>query len=438
MAFTKKNWSAPKRRSLTASSDLRLFYEAIAFIDKYELVSKKQIKQELSIRVKGLKLIKNLSDTGIEDLLRELKAFNWIVAERPGIIERSEQGKYRLTNEGKQALLIYKSDSRRFLSILITKMHNQYTIPGWFINRLWKLNPTGQGQIIIPAPIKDWNPVSITWDEKMWTAELKCQVEKSYEEIRRLSPNSFNIELEYWLVSVQEAWERLSTIKKRKDNKSQKFAPRNRLTLAMKEAAVKILFGNKLPNSDVKDFNQNKNPLSTRTYMAWCPRLEELELIYYSDYNPAIPGRIIVPTCVFKSEVSANNNYEFIRDVKNLEGNILALHRPIWNDFRKDFMSTLYKVYHQRFLKSKSLYVSIQNVRDEVCRLLRMSSSGFEDFLSKLLRETVDGTVTALTISLETDVIEEQRKGSQLERRPVRVNGRFTSLIAITKQTKNN
>ena len=53
-----KYWTTPKRRSLSASSDLRLFYEVIEFINKFESVSKKQIKQELSARVKGLKLIK--------------------------------------------------------------------------------------------------------------------------------------------------------------------------------------------------------------------------------------------------------------------------------------------------------------------------------------------------------------------------------------------
>lgn len=429
----KKYWSAPKRRSLAASSDLRLFYEAIAFIAKFELVSKKQIKDELSVRVKGLKLIQNLSDTGIENLLRELKAFNWIVAERPGLIERSEMGKYKLTREGQLALELYNSNSRVFLNILITKMHKEYVIPGWFINRLWTLNPEGQGQIIIPAPLKTWNPASAKWDDKLWNQELSEQVIESYRIIQKHSPNSFKFEENFWVESVKTAWERLSTIKKRKDNRSQKFAPRNRLTLAMKEAAINILFSNQIPDISVQDFNQSNNPLAPRTYMAWCPRLEELELIFYTDYNTIIPGRIIVPVCVFKNNQNDEKNYEYIEGVTNLNGDFLALHRPDWKEFRKKFLENLYRVYQERYLKNKSLYVSIQNVRDEICRRLRLSSACFEDYLSKSIKESLDGTIN-LTISIETDVREDQRQGAQLERKPVKINGKFTSLIAITKQ----
>ena len=433
-----KYWPTPKRRSLSASSDLRLFYEAIEFINKFELVSKKQIKQELSARVKGLKLIKNISDTGIENLIRELKAFGWIYADRPGIIERSDLGMFKLTNEGKKVLEIYKYNKREFLNKLITKMHVEYVIPGWFIDRLWKLNPEGQGQVIIPTPLKSWNPKSKLLEDSKWNDEYAIQVLKSYDTINRISPNSFCVDKNTWVNSVKEAWERLSSLKNKKEITHQKFAPRNRLSISMKEAAVGLIFNNKIFGSDKKDFNTTKTPIAPRTYMAWCPRLEELELIFYTDFNPLIPGRILFPVCVFKPFDTLVDGYEFIDKVKNQNGDYLALHRPKWEDFRKIFMVNLYTIYQGIYLRNKSLYVSIQNLRDEVCRQLRLSSSSFEDFLSRLIKESIDNKVSSLTISIETDIREDQRQGYQLERRPVRINGKFASLIAITKQKRDN
>lgn len=424
-------WPTPKRRSLAASSDLRLFYEAMVFIDNFRLVSKKQLKDQMSSRVKGLKLIKHLSDTGTENLIKELKSFGWIIADRP-TFEKSEIGVYKLTNEGIQVLKTYKRNKRDFLNLLIQKMHMEYAIPGWFIDRLWRLNPNGQGQIIIPTPLKKWNPKSRNWSNNSWDNELRKQVVLSYDTIITLDRNSFPINRDIWLNSVQEAWDRMSYLKKRNDVDTPKFAPKSRLTLAMKEAAIGLLFGNVLPLSEENDFGSNKAPLAPRSYMAWCPRLEELELIFYTDYNPSIPGRLIVPVSVFKQNSKLVDN-EFINGITNLKGDTLALHRPNWNSFRKLFTETLYRVYTNWFLKSKSLYVSIQNVRDEVCRQLRISSSCFEELLSKAIEDSLHREIH-MTISIETDVREDQRQ--QLERRPVNLNGKFCSLIAITTQIK--
>ncbi len=424
-------WQTPKRRSLAASSDLRLFYEAMVFIDNYGLVSKKQLKDQMSSRVKGLKLIKHLSDTGTENLIKELKSFGWIVADRPSF-EKSEIGVYILTNEGIQVLKTYKRNKREFLNLLIQKMHKEYVIPGWFIDRLWKLNPAGQGQIIIPAPLKNWNPIFRVWNNNLWDSELKNQVIESYDTIIQLDSNSFPIKKEDWLNSVKEAWERMGSLKKRKDVDTPKFTPKSRLALAMKEAAVNLLFGNSSPLLDKKDFGSNKTPLAPRSYMAWCPRLEELELIFYTDYNSSVPGRLIVPVSVFKPKRKLVNN-EFVDGINNLEGESLALHRPSWISFRNIFTETLYRVYTNIFLKTKSLYVSIQNVRDEVCRQLRISASCFEELLSKAIDDSLHKKIN-MTISIETDVREDQRK--QRERRPVNLNGKFCSLIAITTQKK--
>lgn len=416
---------------MTASSDLRLFYEALVFIDNYDLVTRKQLKDQMSSRVKGLKLVKHHSDTGTENLIKELKAFGWIMAERPSL-EKSEHGLYMLTNEGVQVLKSYKRDKREFLNLLIQKMHKEYAIPGWFIDRLWRLNPEGQGQIIIPTPLKNWNPKSRDWNDHHWDNEFQEQVIKTYDAVVKIDANSFPVQKEQWVNEVKNAWDRMGNLKKRKDVDAQKFAPKSRLTLAMKEATVGLFFGNYSPTLDQNDFSGNKTPLAPRTYMAWCPRLEELELIFYTDYNSVVPGRLIVPVSVFKTKRRLVE-YEYVEGITNLVGESLALHRPTWDRFRKLYTDTLYRVYTDRFLRSKSLYVSIQNVRDEVCRQLRISASCFEDLLAMAIEDSLHRKIN-MTISIETDVREDQRK--QRERRPVNVNGKFCSLIAITTQKK--
>jgi hypothetical protein len=80
------------------------------------------------------------------------------------------------------------------------------------------------------------------------------------------------------------------------------------------------------------------------------------------------------------------------------------------------------------------MYVSLLNVRDEVCRQLRLSAHRFDSLLEIACRTTVRSGVTAhdsVSISLESDITSEQKGAVGLNRRPVYINNVPHSLIAI-------
>ena len=84
--------------------------------------------------------------------------------------------------------------------------------------------------------------------------------------------------------------------------------------------------------------------------------------------------------------------------------------------------------------RSGTLYVSLLDIRDEVCRRLRLSSVLFDDFLENLYRESITGNtkeLLPLSISLESDIRPKQLEGSGLLRRPVYVSRVPYSIIAI-------
>jgi len=320
---------------------------------------------------------------------------------------------------------------------LILKMHELYTVPGWFVNRLWDLNPAGQGEIVIPAPMKSWNPKSKQWEDKEWNRELSEQVSNSLRLINKISEGAFPISEKIWVDEVRRSWDRLSNVKRRNIKEKgviKTYAPRRRLFNAMKEAAVKLLFGNVNPCSKEPDFQIENVPLSTRYYMVWCPRLAELGLIFYTDSHPKIPGRLIFPVSAFRKG-DRNLSFKEVSGIKNPSGDSLFLHQPKWKDLN-NFSDVLYVEHQGAYSRIKSLYVSIMDVRDEVCRLLRLSASHFDKFLENTIKESSNNNIN-YSVSIESDIREDQGSGYQKLRRPVLVAGKPYSLIAMTKLKSN-
>ena len=311
-------------------------------------------------------------------------------------------------------------------------MQNLYSIPGWFVDRLWKINPNGFGEIIIPLPPKSWQPKSKEWEEKEWVIDLENQTIKSWEMSNLIRNDSLPFPKEEWIKLVKFHWERLGNVKRRKvggkkkndDKLMETYQPRRRLSNAMKEASINLFFGTKI----FDDIASKTNPLSTRNYMVWCPRLAELELIWYTDSHPKISGRLIFPTSVFKNKDSRAQFYK-INAIRNPEGKYLFLHQPEIKQIPK-FETILFNEHQNAFFRKKSLYVSLFDVRDEVCRRLRISAGTFD----KLLQTLINRKNENYSISLETDIREDQSSGSQKLRRPIIINNLSYSLIAMTKK----
>ena len=212
------------------------------------------------------------------------------------------------------------------------------------------------------------------------------------------------------------------------------------LTQAMREAAINHLFDRVLPYSSlsskaipVADFYFSKHPIPPRAFSAWCPRLEALELIFYTDFHPLISGRLMFPCGVFR-ESASYPPFENIRGVVDPTGRNLYLYQPKWQDVRENFSNVLLDTYQRYSKKIGSLYIFLLDVRDEVCRQLKLSSILFDSFIEAAYRESIEEKTILrnFAISLESDIRAEQHTGYGLLRRPVYIAKIPHSLIAIS------
>lgn len=413
------NWNIDKKRSVGLFTDLHLYIEALNEMKIYRTFEKSQIQENLSKKVKGLIYSGSITPKMVDELFREMLYFKWISRNKK-IFQLTELGSDVFNTLSKTDLINYRKE-------IVSYLHNTFIIPGWFVNRLWELNPNRQGEIIMPAPIKLWAPNSRKWENNNWSNELENVTKSTLAECNKICPGALPIESEDWITNVKKIWDRLSLVYPRRKGGTgnnnelmEKYQPRRRLSNAMKEATINILFN--------RDANMSiTNPLSFRTFMVWCPRLAELELLWYSDSFLNIPGRLLFPTSVFK-ENNESEAFEKINNIRDPENRSLYLHR--WSNSAEAFLQALHGVYEKNYLHKRIMYVSILDVRDEFCRKYRISAQRFETLLGNNLRSK------SYAIALETDVREDQTSGSQQLRRPVIINDKFYSLIAITEKDK--
>lgn len=426
-------WDLPKSRNVGLFIDISLYSEALKITAERGSITASFLRQELSQRTRGLLFVEKQSERVAKDLVRELYEFKWLQRAN-GSGQSSENALYKLTPDGNEILGLPEHKVRRRLTI---EMHRRFIIPGWFISRLWKINPAGQGEVILPSPLRDWRPKARPWEEKDWTGDLTTQVLKASEMAQSVCPGSFPIEDNILVQAVIKSWEHLGTWKQKKradaSGKINTFSPRSRLTLAMRNAAVNILFDIVPPGHQEQDIwtKADKPPLFPRTFRVWCPRLADLELIFYTDRHPDIVGRLIFPTSVFRREAT-QPPFEKLKDIQNPDKDFLWLYQPEWEDQGELFLKTLVQTHRLISRRVGTMYISLLNVRDEVCRQLRLSAALFDKFLARAFRESLRPGA-AWSISIESDIREDQRSGSGLARRPVWIDRVPYSLIAIGK-----
>lgn len=426
-----KGWKLPKSRNVGYFTDLSLYSEAMRIASERGTITPSYLQQELSQRTRGLKLVKKQSPRAVNDLVRELQAFGWLQRGRlrPDSQPDSQQALYALTKDGGQAL---KLNNRAFIRQLAAKMQARFTIPGWFVARLWKINPDGQGEVILPSPSKDWTPEPRPWEQKEWDRALESQALESSRTANRVSPGSFPIQRGIWIEAVKGAWDHLGTWK-RKSERVSTFSTRRRLSLAMRRAAVELLFGSQPPGHSQSDIvtRANKPPLYPRTFRIWCPRLADLDMVFYTDKHPDVTGRLVFPTAVFRND-APHPPFEKLIGIEDPAGNPLWLYQPEWEDKSDIFVKTLIETHRRISRQVGTLYVSLLDVRDEVCRRLRLSFRLFDRFLSHAFRMSIRSE-SSQSISIETDIREDQRGASGLVRRPIWIEEVPYSLIAIGK-----
>jgi len=413
-------WPAPQSREVALFTDLTLLSETLELAAVRGSVNLVYLQQALRQRLQRMRQVKTQQPRTIERILRELKLFGWIEPLSSG---NGAGPSYRLTSAGVDALRLAQHTPRQFRRLLAEKMQEIYVIPGWFIARLWHINPQGQGEVILPLPPSDWQTRSRGWDDHGWDDEMRQQTVTAAQLARKVSASAFPIDDDDWLRAVEAAWRQLGVQRPRGAHHTATavFSPRTRLTSAFRSAWLNLLFNRAPYKEDMIDFPGGRPPLYPRTFAGWCPRLESLELIFYTDAHPKINGRLLFPVSVFRKTAPASN-FEPIMNVLDPEGDILWLHQPTWDGIRERFVQTLIAVHQQLTARRGTLYVSLLAVRDEVCRQLRISSVAFDEFLGHTL-DFLPATGFPWSIAVETDVREDQASAPAQYRRPVYVNG---------------
>jgi hypothetical protein len=438
-------WPRPKSRDVGLFTNSMLYRDAINLALEYPKgVDVHLVQAELVPRLRGLaekrpKKSDNensvswvgVSNRVASDLLRELVKFEWFKPMHGG--KRTAQTKYTVTESGRLAASESVADFKRSV---VWNLQKLYQVPGWFVDRLWKINPSGQGEVFLPGPKKEWLPGSWAWDDNRWREDLATLTREAAECARRASPDSFPISDDEWAELVHAAWDRLSKAKRKrkavpseKGQRVERFRPRLRLSMAMLEASVGYFFGPKPPGSNSTDIQAAKRLISARTLRLWCAKLEDLGLVFYTDNVRGAPGRLVFPVSVYR-EAPAPADFVEQESVQSPGGMSLFYHVPKWGEHKVAFERVLVDAHHRLSQSTGSLYVSLLDVRDEVCRRLRVNGEVFEGCLAAAFRESLDPG-SPRSISLEADVREDQQSGHAQLRRQVWQEDVPYSLIAV-------
>ncbi len=426
LGITKANWPTPKLYGVGNFTEFGLYQVALTIAKINGYINQEVLMSEIPQRIKGLIVVDSISSTSYEYLIRELLHFQFI----DKTSDKTE--KYVITSSGKNYLSLCSTNEGAALNYLLEKMQDVFITPAWFVKRLWELNKIGQGQIVIPLPLREWHPKSRVWTENNWDDEIEMISRDTAILIQKKIPGAFPYNVDEWLDALKKEYVRLGSQKPKSNISDMKdedvhFSVRNRLSLAMKTVAVRKFFSRLNPQSGNLDFPNKRSEMTHRSFMVWCPRLAAFDMIFYTDNNPEIPGRLLFPVSVFKHE-SQNSSYIEKKFVKDPYGACLYIHSPKWEDFEKIFIETLVEVYQKYYNKQTIIYISLQDIRDEVCRLLRISPHTFELFLQKTYELSILHKIR-YSISLETDLRLDMK--IQINRRGVYLNGILYSLIAL-------
>lgn len=417
------NWNRPELFGVGQFTDLRLYGEALKLASSKGWLSIDVLQKDLPQRIKGLLLVEGFGIKAFVDLLRELQRF--------GFIRKISVDNFSITDSGYEYLQLEQDNPVSAKDLLLRKTQEVFVTPAWFINRMWKWNPRGQGQIVIPTPIKEWTTSPRQWDDCDWTPDLECVCRETHNRILQVVPGAFPISFDEWLEELKQEYKREGTLKPRQKEQTgklkAKYNPRARLSNVMKNVSVRLIFSKTDPQTKIDDFTNVRSQMTHRSFMIWCPRLESFGLMFYTDYKPEIPGRLLFPTSVFKTR-DKYENYAEKTYMINPEGKYLYAFSPQWTFIKDIYKRTLFEVYEYFYNQQRIIYISLQDIRDEVCRQLRLSPIQFETFLYRTYRLSLKKEIE-YSISLETDLRQDMKV--QINRRGVYMNGILYTLIAI-------
>ncbi len=377
-----------KPRSIARESDPRVLAQVIETLGRYGPSTTRQLSAHLSER--NLKLEPDKART----IQREFQFLDWL---------ESETGQWSLTTAGK-ALTdtppTAQVDSFARQLALANEQHNQQVVSR-LLQRMWNLNPAGQGAVILPQPPLGAVLDSLTTLQSSlleqfprWSQSLQQQMAGFVE------PETFEPIVDAIVGSLTARWEQMRPHERR-----------NRILTLITERFVYLMFGHIMTPSDVE---------------IWQGRLDWAGLTHTARHLPGLAGQVWFPVGAFRP-----TGDDAFTPVEGLASQGLTFHRfiPAGSKFEGRFNDTLYEGYREQQRHERVEYVSLLAVRDWVCYRLRISHDLFESTLQEIFPRALRGDLK-FTMALEVDITpaERRRLGST---RPIVIDNIPRYIIAM-------
>lgn len=185
-------WPTPKHGTIGTFSDLTLYIDALTCAADSEGVTAADVRESFTPRLRSSRHVEQQSLSTFKSLLEEMHAFGWL-----NRTDFSPDSKYVRTLEGEAALLAAKRADSSFLRLLAARLHAAFVIPGWFVARLWTINPES-GEVILPAPEALWSANESARSESTWGAELQQETSAAFRRAHAANMKAFPVRVDDW------------------------------------------------------------------------------------------------------------------------------------------------------------------------------------------------------------------------------------------------
>jgi len=360
--------SAPSGGSIARESDPRVLAQIIEVLEQHGPSTTRQLSARLSER--NVKLEPDKART----IQREFQFLGWL---------EPEASRWSLTRDGKALANTHpmaRVDAFARRLALANEQHNQQVVSR-LLQRMWDLNPSGQGAVILPQPPLGAVLDSLTTLRSLlvrqfprWSQDLQQQMAGFVE------PETFEPIIEVIVESLTSRWEEMRPHERR-----------NRTLALITERFVELMFGHIMTASDVE---------------IWQSRLDWAGLTHTARHLPGLAGQVWFPVGAFRP-----TGDDAFTPVEGLTSRGLTFYRytPTGTGFQARFGDTLLEGYREQQRQERVEYVSLLAVRDWVCYRLRISHAIFESTLQDVFPRALRGEL-GFTIALEVDITPIERE----------------------------
>lgn len=319
-----------KRKGGRIESNINTIEYFKRMINEYNIAKASKYGLSFKPREVNIKVIKHI--------LSELKYLKLI---------RKENGYLILTNEGERvASLIENKNSEELKKVFTKLMLENFSIFEYFLRHIKEVS-NGNG---VPIPF-------ITSDVYDKCGEDPKRIAENY--INIINKNCFNILVrpEKLYVLLEEA--NIYSIEKRTEKIS-------KLQSVIEKYVVSEVFGPIIKSRRAYDFVRSRTTfLGLTNYATFELEGFAAELTYLiSDFNPAF-------------------NYAAKR--VDYSGGSIYINSPTFEEIRETFKETITRIYSA--YKDDFGYMKIADIRDMVCRELKISDNLFDEYFKKLYKE---------------------------------------------------